>query len=444
MNREESIALWRRGEDAWNDWAKNMQRQKAHLETTGAWNGDGVSAQRTSEALKWIEAASVDLSGLRFSTRAQSGKNEENSQLKPDVDVKIVVVEGDQIDFAGLMFPWEVRFDDAQFHGHADFHLAEFYGEASFWRAQFHRNADFDYTQFSSASFSDAHFHGGAFFNDAHFKNANFGAVQFHGDAVFSHAEFHGDAFFDSSSFESAAWFDNALFYSRAVFTAIKSGGAFDLGDAQFSKVPAFNQADFKQAPDLDKIRIPPRPFWRGSDEKLIPQYRALKRLAVQGYDYEREHMAFKGELRSRRWTTDKWWHPSLLLGILYDGVADCGRSIIRPLVAWAIVVALFSALYLAYAGVPVSSWQNTCASSPMQKWERAVSLSMSVGVPLIGNSRTEEVRLFYDCISQQLATPVTSMVPLSANVLQVIELVLSATLIFLFLLALKNQFKIK
>ena len=201
--------------------------------------------------------------------------------------------------------------------------------------------------------------------------------------------------------------------------------------------------------PDFDEVRFPLPSFLRGGNSRLIAQYRAIRRLSIQGADYEREQMAFKGELRARRWTADKWWHPSLWLGILYDGIADCGRSIIRPLVAWALVVALFSALYLANAGITASNWQNTCAGSPMQKWERAVSLSMSVGVPLIGNSRTEEVRLFYDCVSGKPATPTASSVslssvPLSANVLQVTESVLSAVLIFLILLAVKNRFKIK
>ena len=53
--------------------------------------------------------------------------------------------------------------------------------------------------------------------------------------------------------------------------------------------------------------------------------------MAIQGADYEREQMAFKGELRSRRWTTDKWWHLGTWFGMFYDGVADCGRSIVRP-----------------------------------------------------------------------------------------------------------------
>jgi len=66
------------------------------------------------------------------------------------------------------------------------------------------------------------------------------------------------------------------------------------------------------------------------------------------------------------------------------------------------------------------------------------------VGVPLIGNSRSEEVRLFYECISDQPQTSGGSRVPLSTNILQVAESILSAVLLFLTLLAVRNQFKIK
>ena len=62
-------------------------------------------------------------------------------------------------------------------------------------------------------------------------------------------------------------------------------------------------------------------------ESELIAKYRAIRRMAIQGADYESEHKAFKGELRSRRWCIDKWWHPSAWLGVLYDGIRG-----LRPL----------------------------------------------------------------------------------------------------------------
>ena len=99
---------------------------------------------------------------------------------------------------------------------------------------------------------------------------------------------------------------------------------------ARFKQVPAFNQADFKQAPDLDDVRVSASVLLARGDAELIARYRAIRRMAIQGADYEREQMAFKGELRSRRWTTDKWWHFGTWFGLLYD--RPCGlRALHRP-----------------------------------------------------------------------------------------------------------------
>ena len=53
-------------------------------------------------------------------------------------------------------------------------------------------------------------------------------------------------------------------------FTGIKVERAFDMTGAAFAEVPAFNQADFKQAPDLDDVTFPPVSFWRGGKAKLV------------------------------------------------------------------------------------------------------------------------------------------------------------------------------
>jgi hypothetical protein len=45
-----------------------------------------------------------------------------------------------------------------------------------------------------------------------------------------------------------------------------------------------------------------------------------LRRLAAQGHDYEQEQQAFIGELRSRRWSSDRWYSLGLWLNIAYDG----------------------------------------------------------------------------------------------------------------------------
>ena len=526
MNRDESIALWRQGRRAWNSWANDMLAKKAELKEAAPWQTSYLDGTKVSsdEARAWVEAASVNFSGLRFTQRTST----EGSSL-PATCSEIIEVEADAVDFSSFVFPWQVDFQNTQFdlritlslsrfygpakfnntsfHKKSSFSASQFYEEAYFFEAEFHQHVEFGGIDFEkvdggdviiagpdtgyggillvdqnsiaggaefhkigwfkdtrfhdSAGFLGVHFHdrvhfpgarfqranfkkcqfdshalydcaffGGAFFNSANFKKeAIFSGVEFLGSANFGNARFRGYAVFANSIFRSSASFVNAVFEWEerpkvTDFTGIKAERAFEFSGASFSQVPRFCQADFKQAPDFDGVtfKLPNAvPFARG-DPDLIPRYRAIRRMAIQAGDYEREQVAFKGELRSKRFTVDKTWHAALWLGILYDGIADCGRSIVRPFVAWVTVIALFAALYLANAGVSTNRWESACAGSPMQKWERAISLSLSVGVPLIGNSRSEEVRLFYECISDQPQTSGGSRVPLSTNILQVAE----------------------
>ena len=164
--------------------------------------------------------------------------------------------------------------------------------------------------------------------------------------------------------------------------------------------------------------------------------------MAIQGADYEREQMAFKGELRSRRWTVDKPWHLGTWFGLLYDGLADCGRSIVRPVMLWGVLLALFPAIYLQNAAVPLAQWQKPCEGAMVAQWERAASVSLSSGMPIIGGSRSEEARAFLACVGKPAAA--ITDIPLSLTALQVGQSLASAVLIFLLLLAIKNRFKIK
>ena len=133
----------------------------------------------------------------------------------------------------------------------------------------------------------------------------------------------------------------------EASFKGIKVERAFDMTGAEFSFVQAFNQADFKQAPDLDNVRFPLPSPWRRGKAELIAQYRAIRRMAIQGADYEREQMAFKGEIRAKRGTEHRWYHAGLWFGLAYDALSDFGRSLLRPFLAWGLCIALFAGYFL-------------------------------------------------------------------------------------------------
>ena len=112
MKQDESVALWRRSNAAWNAWAEDILRQKAELQKAATWNGDKSEDEWSDETRKWNEAAQTDLSGLRFMTRAladtaekQVGQPEEGSR-PADANIKTLIIEGDGIDFHGFVFPW--------------------------------------------------------------------------------------------------------------------------------------------------------------------------------------------------------------------------------------------------------------------------------------------------------------------------------------------------
>jgi hypothetical protein len=210
------------------------------------------------------------------------------------------------------------------------------------------------------------------------------------------------------------------------------------LSGASFSELPSFSQADFNQAPDLDGVDfpLPPAEPWTSGDKDLIPKYRAMRRMAIQGADYDREQMSFKGELRSRRWTTDKPWHPGLWLGILYDVFADCGRSIFRPASLWILSVLAFAILYMRLAE---GAW--TCGT-PFYK---ALYISGRNALVLSSGGKDERITQAYRCLFGPDGDKLPLKIPDGVSFVEsFVQVPLSAVLIFLLLLAVKNRFKIK
>ena len=125
----------------------------------------------------------------------------------------------------------------------------------------------------------------------------------------------------------------------------------FVLEKAEFHLLPAFVQTNFVEAPNFDTVKFPEPSFWRGGDGGAVAAYRALRRIAIQGHDYDQEGKAFKGEVRSKRWTEHKPWHAGFWWGVLYDFFSDFGRSLWRPALAWALLIPLFAAYFLAQSG---------------------------------------------------------------------------------------------
>jgi len=234
MNHDDTLALFDRGRDAWNEWAVEQLAQKVRL-----------------------EESNTDLTVWASSARA---------------------------DFKDHAFNEDVNLEQFVFPGVADFENCSFRGMAAFSNAEFH----------SAVWFVDTHFERGAFF---------------------TRAQFFGDANFLQTRFEGFTTFWDCYFQKAADFSAIDAKSIFDITDTKFCQTPDFFQAHFNEAPRLDNMKVPIEGFWRSLRNPGNPDvaacYRALKRLAIQGHDHDREQIFFTGELRSLRGNPDKPW-PNL------------------------------------------------------------------------------------------------------------------------------------
>ncbi|MCP4307774.1 MAG: hypothetical protein GY788_23455, partial [bacterium] len=352
---------------------------------------------------------------------------------------------------------------------------AQFSGEARFNKAQFSELARFDKAQFS----------GEARFNKAQFSElARFDKAQFSGELSFAQAEFEGATYFDKASVNGAG-----------DFGAIRCEGAFSLTGVHFRRVPDFIQAQLAEAPRLDFLtlarNVEPGGLWRSMGRVIRPnveksrdlsaRYRALKRLAIRGHDHQREQLFFKGELRSQRGGEDLVFSWLLWLGLIYELLSDFGRSIFRPLFWWCVTTGSFAWYYLAvhfadhtppystgvagWLWIALKHWtlgvldalslpqfavpnlpDLTClAGIDSDPLLAATLLAIRKGLLVFGFVASEKINQIYACLYDvDPGSKITPVIPDAVAFAGIAQALISAVLIFLLLLAIRNHFRIK
>ena len=399
--------------------------------------------------------------------------------------------------FKSATFSGQTKFQSSFFGGvKADFSNTKFEQKSNFCSrfkcyalfksAVFAGDADFGGADFSSGlSFANVHFHGEANFAGNYFVKRSLGDVRFtgtvfHGYTVFNTLIFRGLAEFDRCYFKSYAAFLHTTFRQQANFIAVQCESFFTFEGCRFSEVPDFNQAHFTEAPRLDNVRVR-----RGKgDADLSARYRALKRLAIDAHDHAREQEYFAGELKALRGHPDRWWPNPLnwfrrdeegkrlpawpggaryWFGLFYQGLSDFGRSIARPL-GWLGVTAFVCAwcylgLHFGYVaehrqayGLSSLEWigrwvVSLFAGSPPllscvdgsfgEPWVAARLLSLAKTLPYAGVVPAEKSAEVFACLYG-------SSIPSCVVVIGMVQLVLSLLLLFLFLLAVRNHFRIR
>lgn len=196
--------------------------------------------------------------------------------------------------------------------------------------------------------------------------------------------------------------------------------------------------------------------------------------MAIQGEDHRSELQFHAHEIRTARFVND-WPHqPRFWFGIGYELLSNFGRSILRPALAWGALVALFAAIYLGisaeisgrapdYASLAPIARAQPCLSAPAvapanirtaqgqiaadtNASAEAWSLALKNGFVFIDWDRAEAARRTYGCLFGLTSDGSNTypVVPRAVSIAGLIQNVLSAVLIFLLLLGIRNLLKLK
>ena len=444
MNRKESMELFEQGEDDWNKWANDLLAKKNALKLADIWIG-GDKSQWNDETRSWYKKAKADFSLHVFESDADFRKFQfpgevsfQSAEFKRYAKFESAVFIYDA-NFKTVTFSKVCKFGNSTFTKMADFCEAEFCGDAHFKSAEFEGSASFQGATFSRlASFTHTKFK-----NEASYTNATFWGL-----TKFNDSEFEGAAMFLQCSFKRGISFEGSSFKKIAMFNAVSGKGFFSVSSVKFSSLPDFTEAHFEEAPLFDDVELKSECFEKSQAHEtklnLPSHWRALKRLAIQAHDHERELQFFKGEIIARRGTEDKLTHVRFWFGWLYQLLSDFGRSMGRPLI-WLGISLLIFAIF--YACQSPADWYQPLIKPVICADGSIASLALGVSVinafPFAAISSSDLLNQFYACLyySIQEGAPV---IPYVVTFVSVIQFFVSAVLLFLFLLAVRNHFRIK
>lgn len=174
MDSRETLALYKRGKEAWNEWAKETL---AHCNGSQAWEHEATAffSSQLREEFREVNkknSGEANFSGFLFPGRA--GFWGADHIVRFD-DARF---EGSVI-FTGARFPDQVTFQDAVFHKCVMLNCVRFEGLTRFDGATFRQGVSFENTVFNEntmiqnpeVSFSRVRFENGAKFTKAHFHS---------------------------------------------------------------------------------------------------------------------------------------------------------------------------------------------------------------------------------------------------------------------------------
>ncbi len=312
---------------------------------------------------------------------------------------------GGGVAFDLMHFKSSAHFEAATFRGSNLFSVASFAGAAHFENitlaegvfrinnVEFAKSTSFEGAVFDGKFIcSNSAFTGETTFAESKFKQsfqcsksvffarASWGDVSFAGTANFQGCYFLSSSFFAGASFENYVNFDFAHFgkdKNTKLPKQYKRWGKslqqkYDQSDVRSRSmtISGFKGAKFQIVPEfgLTEVAVPPPPKWRlGSqilrwvglrryprvigDKHAASKLRRLGEYAAARHHHLAEKRFFRAELLCRRgWETDGWREVAMINA--FEAFSKCGLSFWRPIFWWAIVYAIFFAVYGLTAGV--------------------------------------------------------------------------------------------
>lgn len=500
MNREETLALYQKakkeGRKIWNAWANSMLSEKERLKDEGSWE---------SKNQEWQNKAKADFS-TKENPHTFSEPSDFSGFIFPSHVLFEFAIFEEKANFTNAIFSGEANFQGTVFNGWTTFYRTSFVSSSWFYRTTFNKDVIFSNAIFIKESyFRYATFNKYSNYDGAKFiYGSSFEYSLFSDKISFINASFRKRVNFSSTNFKNQAVFDYTTFHSEILFTAIRCNGSFSLNKSKFlSEIPNFNQAHFVESPRLDNLQIgsPPqeilsspyhwqRYFWqekslaqitrywkRRYDRYTAPwwnkfrnanrdpedeaKYRALKRLAIQAHDHENEQKFWAGEIRARRHIKD-FINPfkkgpastvRYIGGVFYALLSDFGRSIWRPVIFWSVLVHAMTCVHLSahkHLQNPPTPQETARVKYPSDpkpdcnpSWS-ALHVSLKTSSLGLGFDRTksEVYKDHYRCLYP--AKNSSLKIPDNILIYEFVQMLISAVLIFLLLLGIRNNFKLK
>jgi uncharacterized protein YjbI with pentapeptide repeats len=375
-----------------------------------------------------------------------------------------------KVSFVMAQFVQKASFYNASFAEKATFGSVKFEGDAVFARTVFHQDGDFGNVDFfKQAFFAYAAFEQKAdfaarFMGEAHFvgtrflKEVNFSEAVFHAAVEFRGTEFrHDDDLLPGPIFSLAQFMipEAAVFYRTYLGQALFYN--CDVSRLTFSSVDWRMRRNGKRQLFEECVGLGDSyDLWDDIDERdyslIAETYQQLKKNYDNRMDYWTAGDFHYGEMEMKRLHSPRknkiarWAHRHLGLVAWYRYASEYGESYVRPLLALLIVLAVFTFLFPA-AGLVFTKPDN---AGSMQSQFSPLSYSNFPAFIHASSSRPWIATLAFFGHSLMTALSVAGfqkeLIYQPAypwgRALALLELLLTSTLIALFLLALRRQFR--